>query len=941
MRKGLATLVCLTLVAVVWAWAATAYSTYWVETKTTTLGGSIEVANNTALSGVGAIRFTSFTTANAVPVTVTPDSGYKISTVTVDNVAQTVPATGAYTYNGLQTPDHTVKIVAGFVGANAATSAAKTWQLQLQNGSAGGTISGAGHTLTTYGMKMYNFSDTTAIPVTVTPATGFYVSSLYVNSVLQSSFPTTGGTYTVDPSQTGKVFNVTANYKKQVNVVTTNTSSPLAANGILPVNPKVAYGNDVKLIVAPMAPYNTVTAISVTGSTYTAISMVDSQGNTAAPFKGSVVVTISNVTGPLNISYAAGTDNTGQMGGCTNTCHLSASAAVQAVPAQWGASLHKANAIDCVTCHQTMPGPVLTSANNCETCHGGGDKQGAPTVNFLNGVHWTNQMNTFTNATTANAYLISVEGPNGPDVGQWSMDCTNNCHFKPTTVGKDACLACHNQHRPETGLPADATAPNAIFFAYSTLPSSGTVPGVDANGNPTTESLQFGYWRHDTGCVKCHHQGNGEGNAPNLLDNSDFPAAPHFDATGTGVAFMNAGNTCATCHGHNNSINVDYGQSAHGDVTSSAWAEGGSGTPCVRCHTTQGFINYSTFKVVTPIAATKSVLSCNGCHTSTDMAYSPFGNLTTVNGVTGSLRKIAAYPAVYTQSGSANVSFQFPDVGPSNLCIPCHSGRVSGKNIQGLTSNMANTGFKNSHYKAAAGILYKSVGFEFYTSTSNPMYTDPATNTVYFEHSLIGSTGANADGVTAPGTGSLGPCVGCHLLNGPGHTLKIFTRDTTGAVTAINNTICVGCHAGDPGALDFSTDLTQLNGQINGFQASLGALQALLQSKGIYYNSAVYPYFFKDASYNTTTGTTSDWTLGTNDNAQGKMNMGAAFNLNLLTREPGAYAHNRFYAKRLIFDAIDWLQNGSLTGTIDVTQIQQIPAFDANAAADYLGTTRP
>jgi hypothetical protein len=33
------------------------------------------------------------------------------------------------------------------------------------------------------------------------------------------------------------------------------------------------------------------------------------------------------------------------------------------------------------------------------------------------------------------------------------------------------------------------------------------------------------------------------------------------------------------------------------------------------------------------------------------------------------------------------------------------------------------------------------------------------------------------------------------------------------------------------------------------------------------------------------------------------------YNHSYLHYEPGGYAHNRFYAKRLIFDSIDWLSN--------------------------------
>ncbi len=46
---------------------------------------------------------------------------------------------------------------------------------------------------------------------------------------------------------------------------------------------------------------------------------------------------------------------------------------------------------------------------------------------------------------------------------------------------------------------------------------------------------------------------------------------------------------------------------------------------------------------------------------------------------------------------------------------------------------------------------------------------------------------------------------------------------------------------------------------------------------------------------------------------------GAFQNYKYMTDEPGAYAHNRFYAKRLIFDSIDWLDNGVLDGTINLT----------------------
>lgn len=47
----------------------------------------------------------------------------------------------------------------------------------------------------------------------------------------------------------------------------------------------------------------------------------------------------------------------------------------------------------------------------------------------------------------------------------------------------------------------------------------------------------------------------------------------------------------------------------------------------------------------------------------------------------------------------------------------------------------------------------------------------------------------------------------------------------------------------------------------------------------------------------------------------GGYTMGASFNYTLLSSDPGAFAHNPTYVKRLIYDSIDWLDNGVMDGT--------------------------
>lgn len=58
----------------------------------------------------------------------------------------------------------------------------------------------------------------------------------------------------------------------------------------------------------------------------------------------------------------------------------------------------------------------------------------------------------------------------------------------------------------------------------------------------------------------------------------------------------------------------------------------------------------------------------------------------------------------------------------------------------------------------------------------------------------------------------------------------------------------------------------------------------------------------------------------------GRYNMGAAFNLNLLEHEPGAYVHNRIYAKRLLYDAIDWADDNAMNFSVGTTLRDLVPA---------------
>jgi len=201
------------------------------------------------------------------------------------------------------------------------------------------------------------------------------------------------------------------------------------------------------------------------------------------------------------------------------------------------------------------------------------------------------------------------------------------------------------------------------------------------------------------------------------------------------------------------------------------------------------------------------------------------------------------------------------------------------------------------------------------------------------------------------------------------HTFKGWTKDAaTEKLTGIVSLSCANCHEG--------ITVAELNEEKERFEAALAALQAQLNAKGIYFSNS-NPYFFEapyDPTYvapsgacptknlpvlNWQTGGTvvRTWNatsgrcvaaVGTpGTTGTGPNNMGAAFNLNLLIHDPGAYAHNRYYAKRLIWDSIDWADDETINNSVMTAVNALVTAGTLTAAqrdmfaAYYTGRSGP
>jgi hypothetical protein len=313
------------------------------------------------------------------------------------------------------------------------------------------------------------------------------------------------------------------------------------------------------------------------------------------------------------------------------------------------------------------------------------------------------------------------------------------------------------------------------------------------------------------------------------------------------------------------------------------------------------------------------MLYCWGCHEN-------------VSADKGGIRNPGAITAEYNFKGA---KAQFPDVESSNTCIACHAGRTGGENITSIpTASFSNVGFQNSHYMAAAGLMYVKIGFTAFIDPSTVIgtstYGASLTSTddggaVRSTHRNFGSAAMIGDhGITASDTQFLsnGPCITCHMTKETGkdrhHTLEIDA-------SAFNN-VCVKCHDEEHGtpltAENFETVFLEEQSAV--FQDALTVAKAeLLANYNISYDPAAHPYFYDQSAGGVAV---TDWTRGgalTNEEAM-KL-MGACFNINLLSREPGAYAHARTYTRRLIYDTIDFLDDRIINMTTGATAIANDP----------------
>ena len=319
------------------------------------------------------------------------------------------------------------------------------------------------------------------------------------------------------------------------------------------------------------------------------------------------------------------------------------------------------------------------------------------------------------------------------------------------------------------------------------------------------------------------------------------------------------------------------------DPATGEYDDGSVPSSCNQCHSSEGgayFLVNDTAKTAydnTYTMGISSGLACETCHSPSAGGGVPVGAARIPDAVT--------FPSGAVQDLNNT----------SNICMTCHQGRESGQSIDDAIANNP-TGpysFINVHYFPAAATFFGSGvngGYEF--------------------------TGMIYDGQWSH-TSSRADCEGCHVDQAPEHDFVLVTPTTS-----------CGCH-GSP-LNDFTTirlpspgvdydgdgDATEgIYGEVWGMTSQdvthpadassiVGATYSAIEMYAanvigvpIQYDAHSYPYYFNLGAIN----------FGNRYTQFDASLLKAAYNYQMVQKDPGGYIHNAHYHLQLLIDSIQVL----------------------------------
>lgn len=385
---------------------------------------------------------------------------------------------------------------------------------------------------------------------------------------------------------------------------------------------------------------------------------------------------------------------------------------------------------------------------------------------------------------------------------------------------------------------------------------------------------------------------------------SDKPEVATVAADGT-VTGLSAGQVMITAEGKDSMAKGSIGlvvadeipnydkwlTSGHADRKAEAFNHWNTDTPaevptsCAKCHSTPGFRDFigddgSAVDKVDKAAPIGTAVECTACHNKT----------------------AAKLSHVVFPSG-----VKLEDVGPEARCMTCHQGRESTDSVDKAITTAApatddtvstSLSFKNVHYYAAAATLNAGRvrgGYQYGGKTYDWR----------FRHANKVDT-----------------CVDCH----DAHSLEVKVDE------------CKTCHTGVTSKADLKkirmidsnqdydgdSDVTEgIHGEMMGLRALLfTAIQGYTIDQGldkVCYSETAYPYWFKDTDGDGSCSATE--AVSANGFASWTARLvRAAYNYQVSTKDPGAFAHNAKYIIQLLYDSIEDLNKVLTTNKVDLSK---------------------
>ena len=340
-----------------------------------------------------------------------------------------------------------------------------------------------------------------------------------------------------------------------------------------------------------------------------------------------------------------------------------------------------------------------------------------------------------------------------------------------------------------------------------------------------------------------------------------------------------------------------WASSGHADKTAEAfnhWNDEeedpeGISTSCAKCHSTPGFLDFlgedgTTFGVVDNPAPIGTVIECIACHNDTA------SSLTSVT-----------FPSGEVISGIADEA----------RCMQCHQGNSSTPDVDDAIAEAdpvdddtvdEDLGFINIHYYAAAATLYGNVAMGGY------QYEDKAYD-AKFAHVEEFDT-----------------CIRCH----DPHSLEVKITSCTTCHTNVVDEDDLHDIRTVGSLVDYDGDGNTTEGiyyEIVGLRDKLySAIQGYATSvvgTGIVYDSLTYPYFFIDTDGDGVADS-EEINYGNRYATWTARLVKAAYNYQVSSKDPGAYAHGGKYIIELIYDSIEDLNvaldsSSSIATPVDLT----------------------